>query len=118
MSAGIYSKVSLAATVRTAPFLANGQFSTIFYAVRTTGTATGSWVVQYSNDYVDGVDDPTSDAKWDTYTLPTSIADAIGSAQVFGVLLDFYEPRWVRIKFTRTGGSGTGEFWLTAGAVA
>lgn len=76
------------------------------YAIRTTGTLAGTWSVQYSNDYVDGVDDPTSDAKWDTYTLTTTPPAAAGSPQTFGITLDFYEFAFVRVKFTLTSGSG------------
>lgn len=107
---GGYDKFSLAATVRSRalPVPAGGN---VGYALRTTGTAAGTWRVQYSNDYIEGTDDPTADDKWDEYTLTTNPPDAAGSAQKFGVILDDYEYRWVRIKFTRSSGSGTAEVW-------
>lgn len=83
----------------------------IGYAIRTSGTLAGTWRIQYSNDFVDGVDDPTSDAKWDEYTLTTNPPDAAGSAQKFGIVLDDYEYKSVRIIFTRTSGTGTVEVW-------
>src|SRR4051812_30481970 len=88
-----------AATFRTRA-LNVGALNFIGYQVRSAGTATGSWSVQYSNDFVDGVDDPTSDAKWDTYTLTTTPPNAAGAAQTFGIVLDDYEYKFVRIKFT------------------
>ena len=98
--------MSLAATVRSTPQSVAG-YSTVGFAVRTTGTASGSWTVQYSNDYQSGVDDPTSDAKWDTYTLSSNPPDAAGSAQTFGVRLGSFEFAWARIKFASTGGTGS-----------
>jgi hypothetical protein len=83
----------------------------IGYAIRTTGTLAGTWRVQYSNDFIDGVDDATSDAKWDEYTLTSNPPDAAGAAQTFGVVLDDYEYKYVRIKFTRSGGTGDVELW-------
>lgn len=83
----------------------------IGYALRTTGTLAGTWRVQYSNDFIPGVDDPTADTKWDEYTLTTNPPDAAGAAQTFGIVLDDYEYKFVRIKFTRTGGTGTVEIW-------
>ena len=69
------------------------------FAVRTTGTASGTWLIQYSNDGLN----------WDTYnptgmTLPPA---ASGSPQTFGITINFYEFGWVRIQFTNTGGTGT-----------
>jgi len=100
------STLNIGATVRSKP-LNVGQAIAIGYAIRTTGTASGTWSVQYSNDFVDGVDDPTSDAKWDTYTLSTTPPAASGSAQTFGIQLDFFEYKYVRIKFTYASGAGT-----------
>lgn len=106
-----YQKLSAqAATFRTKAM----EVSTaerIGYAIRTSGTLAGTWRVQYSNDFVDGVDDPTSDTKWDEYTLTTTPPDAAGVAQKFGIVLDDYEYRWVRIIFTRSGGTGDVEVW-------
>ena len=107
---GSYDKLSLAATVRSGAKLVPAR-GLVSFAFRTTGTASGTWRVQYSPDYVDGVDDPTSDAKWDEYSLPANPPDAAGAAQTFAVVVDDYEFRWIRIKFTRTGGSGTAEIW-------
>lgn len=98
--------ISLGATIRSAALNVQTAW-TVGYAIRTSGTAAGSWSVQYSNDYVPGVDDPTSDAKWDTYSLSTSPPDATGAAQTFGIALDSYEYAYARIKFTRTSGTGS-----------
>jgi hypothetical protein len=80
----------------------------IGYAIRTggAGTLVGTWTVQYSNDYVPNVDAQSSDAKWDTYTLTTSPPAASGAPQTFGIILDDYEYKYVRIKFTYTSGTG------------
>jgi len=98
--------VSLAATVRSSA-VTTVRYDTLGIAVRTTGTATGTWTIQYSNDFILGVDDPTLDTKWDTYTLSSTIPAAAGSAQTFGVILDNYEFAWERVKFTSTGGTGS-----------
>lgn len=83
----------------------------IGYQLRTSGTLAGTWRIQYSNDFIPGFDDPTSDAKWDEYTLTTNPPDAAGAAQTFGIVLDDYEYKFVRIKMTRSGGTGTVEVW-------
>jgi len=98
--------VSLGATVRTTA-LNVLLAERIGYQIRTSGTAVGDWTVQYSNDYDPAVDDPTVDTKWDTYTLTSTIPSAAGVAQTFGVVLDDYEYKYVRIKFTRTSGTGS-----------
>lgn len=98
--------LNIGATVRSKA-LNVSQATTVGYAIRTAGTAVGTWSVQYSNDFVDGVDDPTVDTKWDTYTLTTTPPAASGSAQTFGITLDFFEYKYVRIKFTYTSGAGT-----------
>lgn len=94
------------------------QANNIGYAIRTTGTMAGTWTVQYSNDFVSGVDyskpgldtsGGTADAKWDTYN-PTGFVTptaATGSAQTFGIQLDSYEYAFVRLKFTLSSGTGT-----------
>lgn len=110
-SGGVYDKINLAATVRTAAIPVMG--APIFaYAFRTTGTATGNWRVQGSNDFIPGTDDATQDTKWDTYTPAAgNPADAAGSAQTFSINLPNFPYLYARVKFTRTGGSGTGEAW-------
>ena len=76
-------------------------------AVRTTGTATGTWGVLYSNDYVSDADDvANSYARWDTYTLSTTPPAAAGAAQVFGIVIDAYEFAFVRVIFTGSAGAG------------
>jgi hypothetical protein len=87
----------------------------IGYAVRATGTPTGTLAVQYSNDFIPGWqagafpagDDPTSDAKWDTYTLTTAVPAFAGAGLTFGIILDYYEYAFVRLKYTFTSGSGS-----------
>ena len=107
--------MTIGGTVRSVARLVS-DFSDIGYAVRTTGTASGTWAVQYSNDYLPGVDDPTSDAKWDTYTSSsyTTPPAAAGSAQTFGVELNFFSYKYVRIKFTGSGGTGPALLLFTA----
>lgn len=73
-----------------------GADDNIGFAVTTTGTASGTWTIQYSNDGVN----------WDTYTTTTSPPAATGSPQTFGITLDFFEFAYVRIAFANTGGSG------------
>lgn len=98
--------ISLAATVRSTA-LNVGAIDSIGYALRTTGNAAGTWRVQYSNDFIPGVDDATLDTKWDEYTLAANPPDAAGSAQTFGIRLDAYEYKFVRIKFSYTSGAGS-----------
>ena len=43
--------------------------------------------------------------------LTTNPPDAAAAAQTFGIVLDDYEYKFVRIKFTRTAGTGTVEVW-------
>jgi hypothetical protein len=104
---GFHDALNQAATVRSTAARADG--SRLSFAVRSSGTATGSWSVQYSNDFSPTLDDPTVDTKWDTYTLTSNPPDAAGSNQVFGVAIDNFEFTWARLKFTRTGGSGTAD---------
>lgn len=98
--------VNIGSTVRSTVLrVSNNSF--IGYAIRTSGTASGTWAVQYSNDYVAGTDSPSSDAKWDTYTLSSTPPAASGSPQTFGIVLDNYEYAFVRWIFTNTGGAGS-----------
>ena len=83
------------ATVTTAARY-TGLISSVSYAVVSTGTATGAWTVEYSNDNV----------TWDTYTLTSTPPAAAGSGQTFAINLDLYEPAYVRLKFTGSGGTG------------
>lgn len=83
------------ATVTTAARY-TGLISFVSYSVVSTGTASGAWTIEYSND----------NTTWDTYTLTTSPPAAAGSGQTFGVGLDLYEPAYVRLKFTGSGGTG------------
>ena len=107
----LYEKLaSQSATFRTTA-LNVSTIDRIGYAIRTTGSLEGTWRVQYSNDYIPRVDDPTSDAKWDEYTLDVNPPDAAGSGQTFGIPLDDFEYAFVRIKFTRSAGTGTVEVW-------
>lgn len=99
-------------TAQAATFRTNaldvGGIDRIGYAVRTTTSdGVGAWSVQYSNDFVPGVDDPTLDTKWDTYTLTTTPPNSASAAQTFGIVLDDYEYKYVRIKYTRTSGTLT-----------
>lgn len=106
--------INLGATVRSTA-LPVKVISFVGYALRTTGTAAGAWSIQYSNDFIPGFqpgafpagDDPTSDAKWDTYTLTTTPPAAAGAPQTFGIVLDFYEYAFIRIKFTYASGAGS-----------
>lgn len=68
-------------------------------SVSTTGTATGTWTIQYSNDNV----------TWDTYNPSGFSAPpaAAGAPQVFAVVLDNWEFAFFRILYTRTSGTGT-----------
>ena len=83
------------------------QGDNIGCAVRTAGTATGTWSVLYSNDFVPGVDSPTDLTKWDTYTLATTPPAASGSAQKFGIAIDAFEFKYIRLQFTGSAGAGT-----------
>lgn len=83
------------------------QGDNIGCAVRTTGTASGAWSVLYSNDYVPNVDSLSDLTKWDTYTLSTTPPAAAGSAQKFGIAIDAFEFKFIRLQFAGTGGAGT-----------
>lgn len=99
-----------AATFRTAALNVSAG-DRIGYAIRTTtADGIGSWSVQYSNDFVPGVDDPTLDTKWDDYPLPAPPPDSASADQKFGISLVDYEYTFVRIKFTRTAGTLTTVF--------
>jgi hypothetical protein len=106
--------LNLGATIRSYALGVNTA-STVGYAVRVTGTPTGTLTVQYSNDFIPGWQagafpagtDPTSDALWDTYTLTTSLPAIAGAAITFGIVLDFYEYAFVRLKYAFTSGSGS-----------
>lgn len=80
----------------------------IGYQVRAGAGPTGGSAVSvlYSNDYDPAVDTLTDLTKWDTYTLATTPPTLNGSAQNFGIVLDLYEFKWVRLKLPVTGGSG------------
>ncbi len=106
-------QITIGGTVRSTAYRVD-TLTVIGYAVRTTGTASGTWSIQYSNDYSPGVDDPTSDAKWGTYTLGTSPPAASGSPQTFPIPIDFYEFKYIRIKFTGSGGTGVATIVLQA----
>lgn len=94
-----------AATFRTNPLEVNA-IDKIGYSVRTTTSdGVGAWSIQYSNDFIPGVDDPTVDTKWDTYTLTTTPPNSASANQTFGIVLDDYEYKFVRIKYTRTSGT-------------
>lgn len=69
----------------------------VSYFVNSTGTATGTWTVECSND----------GTTFTTYTLTTSPPAAAGSGQTFGVSIVGYEFAYVRLKFTGSGGAGS-----------
>lgn len=108
MPSGLTETLNIGATIRSTPFDAT-QTEVISYAVRSTGTSAGSWALMYSNDYVIGVDDPTSDAKWDVYNPAGWVTPpaASGSGQTFGVTAGFYEFKWARLRYTYTSGAGS-----------
>jgi len=99
--------LSLASATNRSQPLAVATFDSVGVAVRSTGTASGTWTIHYSNDYQPGVDSLTDDTKWDTYTLSTTPPSASGAAQTFGVVLDSYEFAWIRLYFANTGGTGS-----------
>lgn len=105
---GFHDALNQAATVRTTAVRLQGG-NRLSFAVRSSGTATGNWRVQYSNDFSPDRDDPTADTKWDEYTLTSNPPDAAGAGQTFGVIVDNYQFTWARLKFTSTGGSGTAD---------
>lgn len=96
-----------AATFRTVALNVSGS-TWVGYSLRTTTSdGIGAWSIQYSNDFDPIVDSPTSDAKWDTYTLTTTPPNSASANQTFGIVLDDYEYKYVRIKYTRTSGTLT-----------
>lgn len=99
--------LSLAAGTDRSQPIAAATYDNIGIAVRSTGTASGTWTIHYSNDYQPGVDSLTDDTKWDTYTLSTTPPAAAGSGQTFGVVVDSYEFAWIRTYFVNSGGTGS-----------
>lgn len=79
--------------------LHTSQVFLVGVSVVTTGTASGSWTLQYSNDNV----------TWDTFvrTGYSNPANAAGSPQTFSVAVDNWEFAFWRILFTNSSGTGT-----------
>jgi hypothetical protein len=98
--------INLGATIRSAAQQVT-KYDNIGIAVRSTGTSAGTWTLQYSNDCAPIVDDPTSDAKWDTYTLGTTPPAAAGAPQTFGIVVDNFEFACERVKYTYVSGAGS-----------
>lgn len=96
----VYSSETLSlATTGHSSVLRTSNVSMVGYSVSTTGTASGTWAIQYSNDNV----------TWDTYNPSGFVGPpaAAGAPQVFAVILDNWEFAFLRILFTSSGGTGT-----------
>ena len=73
------------------------------YQVSWTGTPTGVITVEVSNNY-DRIRDT---GNWDTLTLETAISQPAGGASNVLIDLTWLPFQFVRLKYTRTAGSGT-----------
>ncbi len=74
----------------------------VSYQMAWTGTPTGTFSFEVSNTSTSG-----TDGTWTVLTLATSPTNPAGSASNTGVDLNQLSFKWVRMKYTNSGSTGT-----------
>ena len=85
----------------------SGSFNTLFIddiglQIMSTGTPTGTYVFEASNDSTDG-----TNGTWFAVTLASPPANPAGSGATVSASITFWCFAWLRMKYTRSSGSGT-----------
>lgn len=85
-------------------------FSIFSYNLSWTGTPTGTFSVEVCNDYEPSpagvLQSPAVAGNWVPLTLSTPVV-AAGSADTAFIDIDITGAAWVRLKYTRSSGTGT-----------
>lgn len=85
------------------------MISCVGYTISWTGTPTGTFSVEVSQDYIQPVGvqpDQLNSGTWVPVTLSTSVA-ATGGADTAFIDIDVTGAAYVRLKYTRVSGTGT-----------
>lgn len=106
-NAPIMASVSMAVDAASSPIIMKQEYMASIQAVW-SGSPVGSFTIETTCDV--GVVDPADGAvtgltNWDTYTGSSQAAG--GSSGIFTWRLTAVPDAWVRLKYTRTSGSGT-----------
>lgn len=103
------SAQSMAATFTSIPFSVT-LLDNLYLQMNCVGTPTGTFAVEVSGDYrkVDGVVQNTGN--WVALSLP-QVPTCAGADIVLGVNIQLSGFPWVRLTYTRTGGTGTCDIW-------
>mgnify|MGYP000101883020 CR=1 FL=1 len=84
--------------------------SILSYTIVWTGSPTGTFSVQVSNDYIPnplGVQDaPVNAGTWVALSLSTTVAPAGSGSSAF-IDIDTCGAAWIRLVYTRSSGTGT-----------
>lgn len=93
-------------------FQENAYFQLIW-----TGTPTGTFNVQISNDHMQDDNGNIQNAgTWETVTLNTAIT-AAGSGDSAGIIANGIPAPWIRVNYTRGSGTGTLNGYFSAKGV-
>lgn len=82
------------------------QVSILSYGMKWTGSPTGSFDVQVSDDYNDGSNGQTANAgTWNSLPM-SAVVSAAGSSGNGFYDIAFTGASWIRLVYTRSGGTG------------
>ncbi len=114
ISAGDMSQASITSSITDILFLDN-----IGLQMNWTGTPTGTFSVQVSNDYVPGPQgQPALKAgNWNAYTLSPALGAPSGSAGTTAGSLTGCPFRYVKLVYTKTSGTGSLDFFISGKAL-
>ena|SRR5271165_5817897 len=104
---------SMASTINSVALSMQNQ-DNAYFSLIWTGTPTGTFNVQISNDHQqDGNGNVQVAGTWATVTLNTPIT-ATGSANNAGIIVNGIAAPWIRINYTASSGSGTLDAYFSA----
>lgn len=110
------TNASMASTINSSALSMKFQDNAYFQLVW-TGTPTGTFNIQISNDHMqDDRGNVQNAGNWETVTLNTAIT-ASGSGDTAGIVVNGIAAPWIRLNYTASSGAGTLNAYFSAKGV-